>query len=566
MRPTGKGPADRDVTGAGDDWDDDVEDLSEFGFDDPEEGWIDQLNRAEEAPDPGRLGPYELLDKVGRGGQGVVFRARQPGTGRDIALKRLVAGAFSSDVERQRFEREVAAAAELDHPNIVTIHGVEQIDGEPVLVMQWIEGVPLTEWARPGRRAPAAERDPAPVPQDRDRRAARPPARGDPPRPEAGQRARRCGGRTAPARLRPGQARGGRGEDADRVRRLRGHAPLRGARAGSRRSRGRAHGRVLARRAAVRAGHGPLPLRARRDPGRDARRDRAPGADAPLALGRTRLPRPRHDPAQGPREGTLRPLRHRRGPGHGPAPPAAPRADPRARAERALRPAQVPAALLDRLDRGRGGLRPGDDPRGAGEHPVQPPRTTARPGLGRRGQVARGAGVPAALPDRAALGHARPGRDRARGPRGSGRRRGRRFPQRSRRARGGRDQPGRQLLRRRGAGPQRAAPALGHRAVRAARPRAGPVPDRGLHHSGPHRAHPAQLRGVRALPAPRPRADRGGRRARRARGRRGEAADRPDPRLHGAAPARPSCCARTTWPCSPTPGRTSDRCCARSRR
>jgi len=95
----------------------------------------------------GRIGPYELLEKVGQGGQGVVFKARQPGTARLIAIKRLSAGAFATPEMRVRFEREVEAAVALDHPNVVTVFGTELVDDQPVLAMKWIDGVPIDRWA-----------------------------------------------------------------------------------------------------------------------------------------------------------------------------------------------------------------------------------------------------------------------------------------------------------------------------------------------------------------------------------------------------------------------------------
>ena len=96
----------------------------------------------------GRLGEYELLGIAGRGGQGLVYKARQPRTGREVALKRLGAGVFSTPEMRARFEREIEIAAALDHPHIVTIFGSERLDDQLVLAMQWVEGTPFDQWAR----------------------------------------------------------------------------------------------------------------------------------------------------------------------------------------------------------------------------------------------------------------------------------------------------------------------------------------------------------------------------------------------------------------------------------
>ncbi|HEX6885410.1 MAG TPA: serine/threonine-protein kinase [Planctomycetota bacterium] len=122
-----------------------ADDSARFGF--ASERWLEVLRTAESPAALGRLGPYELLEEAGRGGQGVVFRARQPGTGRVIALKRLLAGAFASPQTLRRFEREVEAAVALSHPGIVTVYGVERAEGAPLLAMEWVAGAPVTRWA-----------------------------------------------------------------------------------------------------------------------------------------------------------------------------------------------------------------------------------------------------------------------------------------------------------------------------------------------------------------------------------------------------------------------------------
>jgi tetratricopeptide (TPR) repeat protein len=122
------------------------DDSKMFGFD--SDAWLRTLARAKAVETLGKLGPYELISEAGRGGQGVVFRARQPGTGREIAIKRLLAGAFASPDASRRFEREVEVASGLNHRGIVTVYGVEVVDGAPLLAMEWIDGVPATKWAR----------------------------------------------------------------------------------------------------------------------------------------------------------------------------------------------------------------------------------------------------------------------------------------------------------------------------------------------------------------------------------------------------------------------------------
>lgn len=122
------------------------DDSTLFGFD--SDAWLQQLAKARAEEVLGSLGPYHLIAEAGRGGQGVVFRARQPGTGREIALKRLLAGAFASSDASRRFQREVEVASGLKHPGIVTVYGVELVEGAPLLAMEWIDGVPATQWAR----------------------------------------------------------------------------------------------------------------------------------------------------------------------------------------------------------------------------------------------------------------------------------------------------------------------------------------------------------------------------------------------------------------------------------
>jgi eukaryotic-like serine/threonine-protein kinase len=118
--------------------------LVEFGFDGDD--WLRILREGRTNP-LGTLGSYDLVAEVGRGGQGVVYRGRQRGTGREVALKRLLAGAFATDEARKRFEREVEAASTLRHAGVVTVYGLEMVEGQPVLAMEWIEGIPITRWA-----------------------------------------------------------------------------------------------------------------------------------------------------------------------------------------------------------------------------------------------------------------------------------------------------------------------------------------------------------------------------------------------------------------------------------
>ncbi len=94
-------------------------------------------------PDLPRVRGFVLLEELGSGGQGIVYKAQQPGTKRTVALKVIREGAFASKAERRRFEGEVELASRLSHPNIVAIYECGQDSGRDYFAMEYVEGEPL---------------------------------------------------------------------------------------------------------------------------------------------------------------------------------------------------------------------------------------------------------------------------------------------------------------------------------------------------------------------------------------------------------------------------------------
>jgi WD40 repeat protein len=94
------------------------------------------------------IGRYEIVEEIGRGGMAVVYKAFQPNLKRYVALKVLPPQFTFDTVFVTRFHQEAAAAAKLDHSNIVTIHDVDEVDGTHYIVMQYLEGRPLSQVIR----------------------------------------------------------------------------------------------------------------------------------------------------------------------------------------------------------------------------------------------------------------------------------------------------------------------------------------------------------------------------------------------------------------------------------
>src|SRR5689334_8962312 len=97
-----------------------------------------------------RLGPYAITAPLGAGGMGEVYRARDTRLGRDVAIKVLSPHAWGDPAQSGRLLREARAASSLNHPNIVTVHEIGQTDGVDFIVMEYIEGHPLSREVAPG--------------------------------------------------------------------------------------------------------------------------------------------------------------------------------------------------------------------------------------------------------------------------------------------------------------------------------------------------------------------------------------------------------------------------------
>src|SRR5262245_26271019 len=95
-----------------------------------------------------RLGDYQLLEEIARGGMGVVYRARQISLDRIVAVKLILIGQFADKAGIKRFKGEASAVAKLRHPNIVAIHEIGEESGRHFFSMEYVEGQNLADFIR----------------------------------------------------------------------------------------------------------------------------------------------------------------------------------------------------------------------------------------------------------------------------------------------------------------------------------------------------------------------------------------------------------------------------------
>ena len=110
----------------------------------------DDFEEAPPKPEPPGLigievGGLRIVERIATGGLGEVYRAVEPATSREVAVKRLLTDALSDPKQRARFRQEARAAMALRHPNVVTVHGILEWEGEVLIVMDLVEGRTLRQ-------------------------------------------------------------------------------------------------------------------------------------------------------------------------------------------------------------------------------------------------------------------------------------------------------------------------------------------------------------------------------------------------------------------------------------
>jgi eukaryotic-like serine/threonine-protein kinase len=97
-----------------------------------------------------RIGKYLVKRELGRGGMGAVYLAEQPGLGREVAIKELIASAVADPVALKRFFQEAQVMARTSHPNLVQVHDMEQVGDANYIVLEFVRGRSLRDWINQG--------------------------------------------------------------------------------------------------------------------------------------------------------------------------------------------------------------------------------------------------------------------------------------------------------------------------------------------------------------------------------------------------------------------------------
>ena len=107
---------------------------------------------------PQVVGDYQIIGKIGRGGMGVVFKAEDTRLNRDVALKFLPSLRTNDTSHRDRLIQEARSASALNHPNILTIYDIEEVDGELYVAMEYLRGTTLREQMSTAPMDPGVQR------------------------------------------------------------------------------------------------------------------------------------------------------------------------------------------------------------------------------------------------------------------------------------------------------------------------------------------------------------------------------------------------------------------------
>src|SRR3954464_9903315 len=105
-----------------------------------------------------KIGKYDVTDKLGEGGMGVVYKGIDPGIGRPVAIKMMTGGFADNPDLLKRFQREAQSAGSLQHPNIVIIYELGTHEGFPYMAMEFLAGESLEHMIETRKKMPLAEK------------------------------------------------------------------------------------------------------------------------------------------------------------------------------------------------------------------------------------------------------------------------------------------------------------------------------------------------------------------------------------------------------------------------